>query len=140
MKTRNLVSHGLAAKILFSTLLLALALAPNVGGAASWVNTGSLNIPRSYHTATLLPNGKVLVAGGQTNLNGLVSAEWYDPAAGTWRNTGSLGTARGRHTATLLTNGLVLVAGGNPTTASSELFNPATGTWSPTANTLFNAR
>jgi hypothetical protein len=59
----------------------------------------------------LLPNGKVLVAGG---FNGgfLSSAELYDPASGTWSATGSLNTARTRHTAMLLPNGKVLVEGG----------------------------
>ena len=70
------------------------------------------------HTATLLPNGKVLVAGG-VGINELVlaSAELYDPASGTWTATGSLGTAREFHTATLLPNGNVLVAGGDGATA-----------------------
>ena len=58
------------------------------------------------HTATLLPNGKVLVAGG----NG-TSAELYDPALGTWTPTGNLNTVRFGHTATLLPNGKVLLAG-----------------------------
>ena len=61
---------------------------------------------------TLLPNGKVLVAGGQTDGPSLSSVELYDPATGTWTATGSLGTARFRHTATLLPSGKVLVAGG----------------------------
>ena len=51
----------------------------------------------TYHTATLLPYGKVLVAGGNGNGgSGLSSAELYDPATGTWTATGSLGTARYR--------------------------------------------
>ena len=66
----------------------------------------------AYHTATLLPNGKVLVAGGSIAAAALSSAELYDPASGTWTATGSLGTARDSHTATLLPNGKVLVAGG----------------------------
>ncbi len=67
-----------------------------------------------HHTATLLPNGKVLVAGGMTvTLHYLASAELYDPASGTWTATGSLATARYCHTATLLPNGKVLVAGGD---------------------------
>ena len=67
---------------------------------------------RTSHTATLLPNGKVLVAGGYNGFGSLSSAELYDPATGSWSPTGSLGTARDSHTATLLPNGKVLVAGG----------------------------
>src|SRR5215831_11256327 len=77
----------------------------------SWTPTGSLGTARSAHTATLLPNGKVLVAGGY-NGSYLSSAELYDPGTGTWTATGSMGTARRGHTATLLPNGKVLVAGG----------------------------
>ena len=65
--------------------------------------------PHARHTATLLPNGKVLVAGGYAERSSLSSAELYDPATGTWSSTGSLGTARSSHTATLLPNGKVLV-------------------------------
>ena len=66
-----------------------------------WSFTGSLNIGRAFHTATLLPNGKVLAAGGDS----LGSAELYDPNTGTWSITGSLNTPRGfDHTATLLLN------------------------------------
>src|SRR5262245_34949082 len=69
------------------------------------------------HTATLLPNGKVLVAGGalfdpDSGTESLSSADLYDPATGIWSGTGSLGTARAYHTATLLPNGKVLVVGG----------------------------
>ena len=60
----------------------------------------------------MLPNGKVLVAGGDNGSGYLASAELYDPASGTWTATGSLNTARYCHTATLLPNGKVLVAGG----------------------------
>ncbi|HEV8422328.1 MAG TPA: kelch repeat-containing protein [Chthoniobacterales bacterium] len=102
-----------------------------------WTATGSLATARGGHTATLLPNGKVLVVGG-SNLDGLVaSAELYDPQTEMWTATGSLQTARAGHTATLLgsTNGKVLVAGGsshNGYEASAELYDPATGTWSST--------
>ena len=63
---------------------------------ASWVwrATGSLNTARAHHTATLLPNGMVLVAAGQGNRGALARAELYDPASGTWTATGSLNTAR----------------------------------------------
>ena len=80
--------------------------------SGTWTATGSLATARDYHTATLLPNGKVLVAGGVDNTDVLASAELYDPASGTWTATGSLATARYYHTATLLPNGKVLVAGG----------------------------
>ena len=79
----------------------------------TWTFTGSLNTARYFHTATLLPNGMVLVAGGiDSNLNHLDSAELYDPASGTWTVTGSLNAVRDLHTATLLANGMVLVVGG----------------------------
>ena len=82
--------------------------------SGTWTFTGSLNTARYLHTATLLPNGMVLVAGGfDSTSNASASAELYDPASGTWTVTGSLNTARARHTATLLPNGMVLVAGGN---------------------------
>ena len=95
----------------------------------------------SSHTATLLPNGKVLVAGGY-GAGTLDSAELYDPATGAWSATGSLNTARERHTATLLPNGKVLVAGGygDGTLDSAELYDPATGTWSATGSLNTRAR
>ena len=90
---------------------IAATFAANVPG--TWIPTGSLNTVRMTHTATLLPNGKVLVAGGYDGGSAyLASAELYDPAAGTWTPTGSLTGARYYHTATLLPDGKVLVAGG----------------------------
>ena len=89
-------------------------------------DTGSLNIPRFRHTATLLPNGKVLVAGGDNGSGELSSAELYDPTSGTWTPTGSLNTARESHTATLLPNGKVLVAGGQGPAALLEARNCTT--------------
>ena len=109
---------------------------PCAGGA--FFNTGSLNTARESHTATLLPNGMVLVAGGFNNgFVSVASAELYDPANGTWTVTGSLATARGGHTATLLPNGKVLVAGGvdlSNALSSAELYDPASGTWSATGS------
>jgi len=104
---------------------------------AGWVVTGSLNAARVGHTATLLPNGSVLVVGGRDNAHTLDSAEVYDPATGTWSVTGSLNTARISHTATLLQDGKVLVAGGGvpPGLANTaELYDLVTGAWSPTGS------
>ena len=71
-----------------------------------WYPTGSLSDARAYHTATLLPSGKVLVTGGQDSGNDWTAvSELYDPAARTWTPTGSLSTARDFHAATLLPNG-----------------------------------
>jgi galactose oxidase-like protein/Kelch motif protein len=108
-----------------------------------WAATGNMSTARYAYTQTLLPNGKVLVAGGQEKscVNApcpdLSSTELYDPSNRTWTPTGSMNTARSGHTATLLANGLVLVAGGyNGTSAlgSTELYNPGTGQWTATGS------
>src|SRR5262249_54910382 len=99
--------------------------------------TGPINSPRTFHTATLLPDGRVLVAGGYVSSSpyASASAERYDPATGAWTPTGLLNKGRAYHTANLLPNGKVLVAGGssgifdNPTN-TVELYDPAgTGAW-----------
>ena len=91
-----------------------------------WTATTSMSVARAA-AATLLPNGKVLVAGGA----GTATAEVWDPGTGTWAATGAMGVARNGHTATLLGNGKVLVAGGT-STATAELYTPATNTWAAT--------
>jgi len=70
-----------------------------------------MNIIRAFQTATLLPDGRVLVAGGQNYGSYFASSEVYDPATGVWSTTGSMNTARSLHTATLLPDGRVLVVG-----------------------------
>ncbi|HVL31371.1 MAG TPA: kelch repeat-containing protein, partial [Solirubrobacteraceae bacterium] len=105
---------------------------------------GEMQQARFAGTMTLLPNGKVLAAGGRASQGGaaLASAELYDPLTRTWTATGSMSEARFTHTATLLPNGKVLVAGGfgvglttnaQPNLRSAELYDPATGTWSAAA-------
>jgi hypothetical protein len=107
--------------------------------SGTWSTTGSLHTARRSHTATLLPNGMVLVAGGYgtSDFDVLASAELYDPAIGSWSTTASLTTARARHTATLLPNGKVLVAAGFDSfngLASAELYDAESGSWSTTGN------
>lgn len=97
---------------------------------------------RQIQHADLLPNGQVLISGGfDANNNALATAEIYDPVAGTFTLTGSMTTARGNHASALLYNGQVLVAGGltGPgtalvSTATAELYNPATGLFTPTGS------
>jgi hypothetical protein len=102
---------------------------------ASFDFTGAMNIARYGHAATLLANGKVLVAGGNNGTN-LSSAEIYDPSNGTWSLTGSMVVPRVGHTVTLLHDGRVLAAGSSDwasgLSTSAELFDPATGLWSAT--------
>ena len=101
---------------------------------------------RSLHTATLLPNGKVLLAGGtrSTSLSvpsvTLAGAELYEPDAGRFSPAGDMTTARRLHTATLLADGRVLIAGGYGTAggavASTELYDPFTGTFTATGDMI----
>jgi WD40 repeat protein len=104
--------------------------------ANTWAPTNTMYHPRESHSATLLQNGMVLVAGGYS-LNTSVTqtyeptAELYDPATGVWIPTGSLHEPRAGHTATLLGNGTVLIAGGSSNAATAELYDPGTGQFTP---------
>ncbi len=99
-----------------------------------WLSVAAMANSRADATATLLPNGKVLVAGGYENGFELAAAALYDPPTNIWSSAGSMASARAFHTATLLPNGQVLVTGGvtdgQGTLASAELYNPATNSWS----------
>ena len=102
----------------------------------SFTATGPMTVARHIHTATLLPDGNVLVAGGNNGSQILSSAELYNPGTGEFKATGSMLAPRGRgHTETLLPGGKVLVTGGisgNSVVATAEVYNPATGAFSPT--------
>ncbi len=112
------------------------------GFAAGWSSAGRLADARVGHTATLLADGRVLVAGGLdidgaaaegVEVKAFTSSEVFDPATKEWTVTGSMTLGRAFHTATLLRDGTVLVAGGgeaNETAATSaELYDPSTGRW-----------
>src|SRR5262245_13623318 len=96
----------------------------------TWTATADMNTARVDHTATLLPDGTVLVAGGTDDST---LAEIYDLGSGTWSVTAGMASPRMRHTATLLSDGRVLVAGGDNNNdgdlASAEIYDPATGAW-----------
>lgn len=99
--------------------------------------TGNMTAPRVGQTATLLANGKVLIAGGWTTTSSPIdSAELYDPTTGTFSLTGSMTSVRAGHTATLLPDGTVLIVGGYASSASNtaELYDPATGSFLPIAD------
>jgi len=115
-------------------------LSPILGRFSS--SAGKTIDPRDNHTATLLPGGKVLIAGGGLGITGSNhyhrSAELFDPATGiSTRTTGFMAYSSALHTATLLNSGKVLVAGGWDSTRSrsdAQLYNPATGTFAPTGS------
>ncbi len=137
--------------ILLSGLIVGLELpthahAQVVGGKGIWAPTGSLGAARTDHTATLLHDGRVLVVGGNSGIGSpyllnFDTTELYDPATGKWTAAARLDNPLSGHTATLLANGKLLVAGGvqghgpiDAATNAAQLYDPATGKWTPTGN------
>ncbi len=113
------------------------AISPDQKSVIYTPSTGGLNNAREAHTATLLNNGEVLVAGGTDIADYLSSAELYNPNTGTWISTGSMHVPRAWATATLLPNGQVLVTGGVNASgglSSAEVYDPNSGTWTMTTS------
>jgi hypothetical protein len=140
---RLILKHrSLYVVLLISAFALAMESIGIAQDAGTFTATGSMNVGRWMHTATLLKNGKVLITGGATNgsYNALASAELYDPVTGTFSITGSMSTGRSYHTATLLPNGKVLIAGGwpfwggSPPVSTAEIYDPDTGSFSLTGS------
>lgn len=107
--------------------------------AGSVVAIGEMNAPRAAHTATTLPDGRVLIVGGMTGDEGSTAgAEMFDPATGDFEPAAEMQVRRHSHTATPLPDGSVLIAGGFDATgrylASAEVYDPAAGNFSPLAS------
>jgi hypothetical protein len=114
--------------------------------AGTFTATGSMATPRAFHTATLLTNGMVLIAGGSTDFTGPVAtAELYDPDKGTFTGAGNMTSARMGRTATVLPDGKVLIAGGTVSAGQgfvpsngAEIYDPSTGIFSATGKMIGN--
>jgi len=112
---------------------------PSTGNFSS---TGTMTTPRLSHIAMLLPDGKVLIAGGTDGVSPLASAEIYDPATGAFTQTGSLQTARIGSAATALRDGRILIAGGkgNGYLAGAEIYDPSTGVFTAVSTSMTSPR
>ena len=125
-------------------LVLALFLAAlSASGQSAFRATGAMTVARAYHSATLLNNGQVLIAGGEPAYDyttpytkTIATAELYNPARGTFIPTGSMITARRQHPASLRPNGSVLIGGGFTSDGyqgsyvnTAEIYDPSTGTF-----------
>ena len=141
---RSLITKSSMTTTIVVVLVVA---ASNFAYAASgtWTKTASVHTPRDGHTATLLPNGNVVIAGGENNNQVTTSSEVYSPTFDSWTVEGHLNVARSSASAVLLPNGEVLIAGGcvadclGATTTSAELYHSLGGTWTPT-NAMETAR
>lgn len=135
-----LVSGGEAGGVALTSLEIY-----NPSGSFWTAPAATLATPRSRHTATLLPNYKILILGGRNGAGApLASAELYDPYLDSMTPVAAtLTTAREDHTATLMADGRVLIAGGRGpagTLASLEIYNPATNTFSTVGTSMANPR
>ncbi len=133
-------------RVLSLTILAAVSIActsySNASVASGITAISNMNGTRAAHTATLLPDGKVLIAGGFADGQlSLANAELFDPSQKRFASIGDMNVSRSGHTATLLPNGKVLIAGGynGDYLASAELYDPAARTFRP-ANTMHTPR
>jgi Galactose oxidase, central domain len=126
----------------FALVLVFTAWLAPAQNSGTFTQTGNLTRPRTSHTATLLPDGRVLLAGGSSLNIPTASTELYNPSTGAFTATGDMTTPRYDHAATLLPDGKVLITGGlmrgeggllTPQ-ASAELYDPSTGTFIATGN------
>jgi hypothetical protein len=144
MKSRTKTFSGyLLLSLMFVPLLcFSLASAPSPSGNGTVSEIAAMHIARASHTSTLLPNGKVLIAGGFAGSGGEYNpyrtAELFDPNSGTFQSVAEMSIGRSGHTATLLKNGEVLIVGGwtgrYDLRGSAEIYNPAANTFTPTGN------
>ena len=152
MRLRSTVTAGIS----FVAVILGLACLPllsrsgNEAGAGWPSGTGTvteiaaMHIARASHSSTLLPNGKVLIAGGFAGSGGeyrpYASAELFDPGTGTFQAVTNMSVGRSAHTASLLKNGKVLIVGGwtgmNDLRGSAEIYDPATGKFTLTGSMI----
>lgn len=139
--SRALLCNGSFARLsclALACLLIAVFVAGCAAANGTFSPTGSMITARGNHTATVLPDGRVLIAGGlDRHKEPIASAELYDPKTGTFSATASMASARAYHSATLLANCRALIAGGrdgSASLASAELYDPKTGTFTPTGS------
>ena len=136
MKLR--ITNSPRAMILAILALVVVMNAPAFAASGTWSAAPSVHTPRDGHTATLLPNGNVVIAGGEDNNLALDASEVYSPTMGSWTVSGNLNVARSNASAVLLPNGSILIAGGcvsnclGATTASAELYSSMNAKWSST--------
>lgn len=144
MKSRPTKTFGYLLPTLIFVLLLCFshAGASWPSGPGSLSEIAAMHIARASHTSTLLPNGKVLIAGGFAGSGGesnpYTTAELFDPSSGTFQSVANMSLGRSGHTAILLKNGKVLMVGGwtghYARPGSAEVFDPTTGSFTPTGN------
>jgi hypothetical protein len=128
----NMVRTTLLVTLLLTVVNTALSCETN-NGEGGISSIGEMTTRRAAHTATLLQNGKVLVAGGFAGGSSLSTVELFDPATKSFTAAPNMSVARAGHTATLLSNGRVLIAGGynGSYVASAELYDPAANSFTP---------